>query len=675
MNANLLHVICTQIESGCNGIKCHNQLCHSNRSSIIDLKLHDAEFYYNRVIHSENPWSCVCSKMSPLIVNPGILDYIFMFNDSKPAFIEHGEITSNFVKALNIVLDDVDVLAHIFLSDDGHLSNDDLLIDYKAANEFRLACLKHSDKLLQFSNRFYELLQKMYTYPEKETYHYIRALIVLSLFANFFGFDNFAEVFFNYVVVVLMVENKKLFFEHLSKYKDLFENMLWIIQTNFTMFCASDFFHKHTPISKSIAKFLYYLSKSNKILEPTLFINETFTESLDLKDELRRWKNDNFSFLKYSSILSMSFRIEARSIERNLTREDGLLNIQVSRNNLLFDAIELLKLKTTELRYPIHVTFIGEDALDYGGNSREFLAILSKTLSNPEYMFLEKVNNGKYHWFNSNNNFEEDLKWFCLIGVVTALAIINKIKIPLQFPSLVFKKICKTHLTIDDLSEIDPDMAISLSKLRQDVIDGADISEYEIYFTKAKACFGEIIELPIVPSGETKLVTNSNLEEYIDAYIAYICDDSIHTQFQSFESGFNKVITDNIFKYFSPTELASICCGREDHNWDLMKNSTKYDNGYSANSSTIKYFWKVFNVLSEKEKKDLLFFITGSDCSIGDGLDEQNIITIYKSGDIEKLPTAHTCTKMLVLPDYQNEEKIFNALMICTENSTGFGFI
>lgn len=51
-------------------------------------------------------------------------------------------------------------------------------------------------------------------------------------------------------------------------------------------------------------------------------------------------------------------------------------------------------------------------------------------------------------------------------------------------------------------------------------------------------------------------------------------------------------------------------------------------------------------------------------------------ITISRGGpDSDKLPSAHTCFNHLIIPDYQNKEKLKKRLTLAIQNSEGFGLM
>jgi ubiquitin-protein ligase E3 A len=124
-----------------------------------------------------------------------------------------------------------------------------------------------------------------------------------------------------------------------------------------------------------------------------------------------------------------------------------------------------------------------------------------------------------------------------------------------------------------------------------------------------------------------------------------------------------------------PEELELIICGSQNLNFLELEKSAKYDDGYEKDSTTIVYFWEIVHSLSLEKQKKLLLFLTGCDRAPINGLGSL-IITISRFGpDSDKLPCAHTCFNHLLLPDYQNKEKLRERLIIAIENAEGFGLM
>ena len=148
---------------------------------------------------------------------------------------------------------------------------------------------------------------------------------------------------------------------------------------------------------------------------------------------------------------------------------------------------------------------------------------------------------------------------------------------------------------------------------------------------------------------------------------------SIQKQYEAFEEGFWEVCTARSFAAFSYDEIAELVSGKQEFDWDSFKAAARYE-GYEPNSLTIQHLWKVFDSFDDKRKKSFLGFVTSlMNVPVG-GLGSVQI-TIQKTTSVDSVPTAHTCSYILHLPDYKDEEKMRRMLMICTENMEGFGAV
>jgi len=124
-----------------------------------------------------------------------------------------------------------------------------------------------------------------------------------------------------------------------------------------------------------------------------------------------------------------------------------------------------------------------------------------------------------------------------------------------------------------------------------------------------------------------------------------------------------------------PEELELIICGTQCLDFKELEKATRYDDGYEKDSLTMKIFWEVIHSLRSEDQKKFLFFLTGCDRAPINGLGSL-VITISRFGpDSDKLPCAHTCFNHLLLPDYQNKDKLRDRLLIAINNAEGFGLM
>lgn len=87
----------------------------------------------------------------------------------------------------------------------------------------------------------------------------------------------------------------------------------------------------------------------------------------------------------------------------------------------------------------------------------------------------------------------------------------------------------------------------------------------------------------------------------------------------------------------------------------------------------IRNFWSVVHELDLEHQKKFLFFTTGSDRAPVGGLGSMDFHIMKHGQDGVQLPSAHTCFNHLLLPPYQDREKLKEKLLIAISNSEGFG--
>jgi len=128
-------------------------------------------------------------------------------------------------------------------------------------------------------------------------------------------------------------------------------------------------------------------------------------------------------------------------------------------------------------------------------------------------------------------------------------------------------------------------------------------------------------------------------------------------------------------KLFRWEELELLICGSPQLDFEALEQSARYEDGFNADSRTIKEFWSVVHAMSAEDKKKLLFFTTGSDRVPIKGLGNLSF-TISRAGpDSDRLPTSHTCFNHLLLPEYASKAKLQKCLTLAIQNSKGFGLM
>ncbi len=127
---------------------------------------------------------------------------------------------------------------------------------------------------------------------------------------------------------------------------------------------------------------------------------------------------------------------------------------------------------------------------------------------------------------------------------------------------------------------------------------------------------------------------------------------------------------------FSSEDLESLVCGQRELNFNELKDTVVYGNGFNPDQPMIKWFWDiVLNEWDDEKRRKLLSFTTGSDRAPVNGLKSLKFFIIREDGDDQKLPSSHTCFNQLCLPVYSSKDILRNKLLMAIENSTGFGMV
>lgn len=381
-------------------------------------------------------------------------------------------------------------------------------------------------------------------------------------------------------------------------------------------------------------------------------------------------------------ILTLSFKDMIRKCECRLLQYESvgqnydtydILRLKVNRNNIVQSTVSQLSSKTdSDLRKRLYVQFEGEDGIDAGGLSAEFIHLATTAIFSPDFGMFE-LYEGRFYWFslNSENDF-----YYKTLGTLVGIAIYNSIILPIRFPKYLYKKLLtkvkpdqfSKICTIEELREFKPEVADNLVKLRE----MEDVSLADVTFSIDYQRFGKTETVELIEGGSNITVTNENVNYYIQLYLEWSLDKSIENQYKKFEEGFMKVFgKTRSLEFLYPEELDTLVSGSNVIRWDELRGSTKYTDGYDKQSPTILMFWEVFNELNDDQKSKLLLFTCGTDRVPINGLKDLHF-TIQRTTLVDKLPIAHTCSKTLSLPDYKNIDVVRKNLMWCLYNCEGF---
>lgn len=330
-------------------------------------------------------------------------------------------------------------------------------------------------------------------------------------------------------------------------------------------------------------------------------------------------------------------------------------------------------------------------------------------------------------WFQPSSL--EPLYKFEMLGLLASLAVYNGLTLPLNFPLAFYRKIL--GLAVDTVCHIRdgwPDLAKGFDELLGwtdgDVGDvfvrtyefswEAFGQTYNIDMTKSKpskkrlsrkrkekmtAFASEVganniedviagIAEPFValdqdtttnPSSsaetfsEPPLVTNANRERYVEDYIRHLTHTTVQPQFGAFLRGFHTVVDPQALTVFTPHSLRTLVEGQADIPIPSLERVTRYDGGYHHRHPYIESFWAIARSFDEAQKRALLEFVTSCDRVPVMGVESLLFVVQRNGGDTERVPTSQTCFGRLLLPEYDNVDKLESKLLTALANGKGFG--
>eukprot|EP00929_Paragymnodinium_shiwhaense_P090975 TRINITY_DN51036_c0_g1_i1.p1 TRINITY_DN51036_c0_g1~~TRINITY_DN51036_c0_g1_i1.p1 ORF type:complete len:1380 (-),score=249.71 TRINITY_DN51036_c0_g1_i1:80-4219(-) len=361
--------------------------------------------------------------------------------------------------------------------------------------------------------------------------------------------------------------------------------------------------------------------------------------------------------------------------------------LKVRRDYILEDTTMALQRATPEdLRRQLKVVFDGEQGVDEGGLAREFFRLLSARVFTADSGLFDPsvAANARVLWFDRASSCESTDFW--LAGVILGLVVYNNMPgLDVRFPAVVFKKIKDEPLGLEDLRQVHPDTYLSLRSLLnwepEEGLSSADASElfentFCLDFNVSYDGHGTTQSQELCEGGKDRPVNLENRAEFVRLYCEWLLTRSVERQFEPFRKGVRRVCDSSLFNALDSAELEMIVCGEQDLDFSQLRRNAHYE-GYTEDCPYIDAFWRFLLGLDPPQKKRFLSFVTGSDLAPVGGLQELQLVIQRNGGEpTERLPTAHTCFNLLLLPEYDDCKptgKLERMLTMAMHNAEGFG--
>lgn len=220
-----------------------------------------------------------------------------------------------------------------------------------------------------------------------------------------------------------------------------------------------------------------------------------------------------------------------------------------------------------------------------------------------------------------------------------------------------------------DLKSFDTYAWQELQDLRKKARD-LSASDFEMYVEQdftTRLTTGKVVEL--VEGGKEKQVAKGNVEEFI-ALVLKARFKEASNQLKWIQEGMHKIVPANIFSMLSWEEIEIRAAGEKTVDPEKLKGITEYES-CSQDSQIVKWFWQVFEEMSEEDKQLYLKFVWGRQRLPSDLTNLRYRHTIYYCdyNDGDCLPKAHTCFFQVDLAKYESaeqlEKKLLTAIRFC----------
>lgn len=393
--------------------------------------------------------------------------------------------------------------------------------------------------------------------------------------------------------------------------------------------------------------------------------------------------------------------------------------LSVNRKDLLRETFaQMYSASPVDLRRPLRVEFIGEEAVDEGGVMREFFRVLSSELFSPKAGLFFEADGSRRLWFCPTLGPGRQLEDYWMVGVIVALAVYNNhpgLDVPL--PSVLFKKLKDEPTAHEDLAQLFPGHARSLEAIlswtpslptdTEAGLDAADAEFQDVFClsfvlsmpssssapssspgtpngdsTTPPAAVSEqplcealaaVAEQPLCEGGASRPVLYRDRTYFAARAEEFLLHSSVQPQFESFARGFRRVCNSPLFNTLSAEELEAIVAGQTDLDLDSLRQGAQYE-GFAPEEPYIDSFWQVLNDFPMPRRRRFLAFCTGSDVAPAQGLQDLRLL-VQRHGEepTSRLPVAHTCFNLLLLPRYGSAEKLRAMLITAVEWTEGFG--
>jgi len=399
-------------------------------------------------------------------------------------------------------------------------------------------------------------------------------------------------------------------------------------------------------------------------------------------------KGTTINYSELNSVAAMPFKekcdwLKTQFANLRIPWEEGHIKLKVRRHSVLQDSMDAIEsIEAADMRKIFRFEFLGEPGLDAGGVAREFFAVVSQQLFNPDCgLFLYSAVNQMCMQINPNSGITNEfhLRYFHMAGRILGKALMDGQITPVHLVQPLYKHLMGWPVTFRDLEQVDDEIYRNLSELK----NIEDVGMLCLDFVVTEDHFGVTETVELVPGGGDKSVENDNLPEYLDEQLKYRTMYRIKEQLAEFLKGFYDIVPEPLLSVFDFQEIELLLHGLPNIEMGDWIKHTEYTGDFAGNPNhqVVKWYWELVTSFSQEQKAKLLQFVTGTSGVPGQGFaylqgNDGNVrrFTLHGDKNVKVFPRAHTCFNRIDMPIYKSKAELTKWLSMAIQmESTGFG--
>ncbi|KAK0709499.1 hypothetical protein B0T26DRAFT_408047 [Lasiosphaeria miniovina] len=391
----------------------------------------------------------------------------------------------------------------------------------------------------------------------------------------------------------------------------------------------------------------------------------------------------------------------------------GRHQAQITRGRIFLDAMNKFWELEDGLKEPIQITFVDEfgmqeAGIDGGGVTKEFLtSVTTEAFTQDQRLFVTNSQNSYYPNPSAVDQQREALRraevpegsetWresladllrqYEFLGRIIGKCMYEGILIDIVFAGFFLLKWATAgtdtyRANINDLRDLDDELYQGMLQLKN---YPGDVSDLDLDFTITDQVSPpdmpvSTVTRNLIPDGENVPVTNENKPLYISYVARHRLAVQPHAQTRAFLRGLGTIIDPAWLSMFNQIELQRLVGGdNSEIDVEDWRRHTFYSGVYAIGDDgeehpTVKMFWDVVRGLEDRERRDVLKYVTSTPRAPLLGFSQLSPAFSIRDGgqDQDRLPSASTCMNLLKLPQYQTAATLKSKLLYAVSSGAGF---